>query len=270
VPYNLTIIGEDPDEGDVLSFEDDSEFIDIDPVTGEIYFIPGKSEAGEYTITITIRDSRGGETEKSFEFIVETGAKERDALGLGWILSLLALIVVGTLLLLFLLMRRRKKEEVYPPLMYQPQYAPVTIHTQQQQINERQYSVHNTPSEIDRRIVSTERDRTYQTEVSPYITSEEGDYHSSLDSTPPPWDPEENYGDEETDNYEEDDVDDHQKEEIDLVNDFRSAHTQHRPDDGRKYLDDLDSDERMENDYDDEDVPAFQPDWGRVKRRRGR
>ena len=49
------VVASDPD-GDSLSYSDDTELFDIDPVTGLISFIPAVEDTGSYTIMITVSD----------------------------------------------------------------------------------------------------------------------------------------------------------------------------------------------------------------------
>jgi hypothetical protein len=47
------------DDGDVLSFSDDCPLFDIDPATGIVDFTPAREDAGNYRVTITVKDRDG-------------------------------------------------------------------------------------------------------------------------------------------------------------------------------------------------------------------
>ncbi len=59
VVFDVTFTAEDPD-GDELTYSDDSDLFDIDPVTGKVVFTPGQLDVDLVEFTITASDGRGG------------------------------------------------------------------------------------------------------------------------------------------------------------------------------------------------------------------
>ncbi|KPK20773.1 MAG: hypothetical protein AMK69_23300, partial [Nitrospira bacterium SG8_3] len=58
------------DDSDQLTFSDDSELVDIDPVTGEIAFVPTNDDVGDHIVNITVSDGKGGFDNASFNLSV--------------------------------------------------------------------------------------------------------------------------------------------------------------------------------------------------------
>jgi PKD repeat protein len=59
--FTYTVTADDVDEGDVLTFSDNSELFDIDSDSGQISFTPTNDQVGIYTIIITVTDSVGAQ-----------------------------------------------------------------------------------------------------------------------------------------------------------------------------------------------------------------
>jgi hypothetical protein len=58
-PFYFDVDASDPDN-DTLIFSDNASFFDIDPFTGVINFTPNVTLIGNYTVNITVNDSKGG------------------------------------------------------------------------------------------------------------------------------------------------------------------------------------------------------------------
>ncbi|MEM2976817.1 MAG: Ig-like domain-containing protein [Thermoplasmata archaeon] len=60
-PFIYTVAATDPDleDGDVLTFSDNSPLFKIGPLNGTISFVPDRRSVGVHNITITVRDSEG-------------------------------------------------------------------------------------------------------------------------------------------------------------------------------------------------------------------
>ena len=71
VPFAVQIAASDPDSGDVLRFEDDSEWFDIS-ASGWIRFTPEVDALGAHLVTITVSDGRDS-TVVAFELTMEPG-----------------------------------------------------------------------------------------------------------------------------------------------------------------------------------------------------
>ncbi|MCK4971328.1 MAG: hypothetical protein KAS77_12390, partial [Thermoplasmata archaeon] len=67
--YTLVLTGED-EEGDDLTWSDDTDLFDISPTDGTITFLPGQSEVGEWWVNITVEDSGGLTDEVLIRFAV--------------------------------------------------------------------------------------------------------------------------------------------------------------------------------------------------------
>lgn len=68
--FTIFIEANDVDMGDTLTFTDDSDLFTIDPVSGEISFIPYSGTAGTYTITIIVTDTNSGPVSTSFKLTI--------------------------------------------------------------------------------------------------------------------------------------------------------------------------------------------------------
>ncbi len=68
--FLLTLTGED-EEGDDLTWSDDSDLFDIIPTDGTISFLPTQSEVGEWWVNITVEDSGGLTDGVLIRFVVQ-------------------------------------------------------------------------------------------------------------------------------------------------------------------------------------------------------
>ena len=70
--FELNISFHDPDilYGDTVSFEDDTTLFDIDPETGHIALTPTQADVGKHTVTLVVRDSRGGRDDVTFDITI--------------------------------------------------------------------------------------------------------------------------------------------------------------------------------------------------------
>jgi uncharacterized protein (TIGR03790 family) len=64
--FSYTVTASDMDADDTLTFSDDTDLFDIDPVTGEISFTPTNDHVGEHSITISVLD---GDGESDFQIV---------------------------------------------------------------------------------------------------------------------------------------------------------------------------------------------------------
>ena len=58
-------------DGDALSFSDDAAPFDIDPVTGNISFVPSNADVGLWGFNVTVADGRGGSRTAKFLIVIE-------------------------------------------------------------------------------------------------------------------------------------------------------------------------------------------------------
>jgi hypothetical protein len=78
------------------------------------------NEAGEYEVTLTVRDSAGNEGSDAMTVTV-TSPGEQQGADYWWIIVIIVIIIVVVILILFLLMRRKKAAaETPPPTPYTP------------------------------------------------------------------------------------------------------------------------------------------------------
>lgn len=104
--FTYTIVVDDVDGDDELTFSDDTELFDINPSTGEISFSPTAEDAGTHTVTITITDSQGEEDRITLTFDI---ADEKEEEGTPFLMLLLVLIIIIVLLILLLMLKAKKK-----------------------------------------------------------------------------------------------------------------------------------------------------------------
>jgi len=69
--FTLAATATDP-ENNTLTFSDDTELFDISSETGIISFVPTTEDIGEYEITISVIDGKGGQDSEAFRVTVET------------------------------------------------------------------------------------------------------------------------------------------------------------------------------------------------------
>ncbi|UCF08423.1 MAG: winged helix-turn-helix transcriptional regulator, partial [Thermoplasmata archaeon] len=66
-PFSMTVSATDDDE---LTYSDDSSLFDIDPVTGQVSFVPTNYDVGEHTVNITVSDGMGGMDSETVLFTI--------------------------------------------------------------------------------------------------------------------------------------------------------------------------------------------------------
>jgi PKD repeat protein len=67
----LFVKAHDPDENEVLTFSDDSDLVEIDPVFGVITFIPKNDDIGYHFVNITVTDTHGQEDTRLMALKIE-------------------------------------------------------------------------------------------------------------------------------------------------------------------------------------------------------
>ena len=110
--FIYTILVDDPDRDDDLTFSDDTDLFDINPNTGEIIFVPKGEDAGTHTVTITVTDSQGDEDHITLTFTI---AEEKDE-GNSVMLALLLLIPLVVIVFLIVMIILRSKKKGGPPV----------------------------------------------------------------------------------------------------------------------------------------------------------
>ncbi len=60
----------DDEDGDSLSWSDDSDLFDINPTSGVISFTPAQADVGAHSVTVTVSDGNGGSDSVSFALVV--------------------------------------------------------------------------------------------------------------------------------------------------------------------------------------------------------
>jgi hypothetical protein len=118
--FEFQVCATDPDNGDVLSYklENGPLGMTIDPTTGLIVWTP--DTAGPYTVTVRVRDSRGGETSKTFTVTVDEKKKVAQSTN-SWLLpALICVIVAAVAIVAAVIMVRRRR----PPVMATEPDAP--------------------------------------------------------------------------------------------------------------------------------------------------
>jgi hypothetical protein len=108
--FVYTVNAEDLDVDDTLTFSDNSNLFDIDPVTGEISFKPSSDDAGDHKITISVSD--GNATISQDITLVINDDTPDITMQYALILSIIILIIIVIILLhLKSKLRSEKREE---------------------------------------------------------------------------------------------------------------------------------------------------------------
>ncbi|NIP36948.1 MAG: tandem-95 repeat protein, partial [Thermoplasmata archaeon] len=58
------------EDGDALTWSDDSDLFDIDPATGSISFVPSQDDVGAHSVTVTVSDGAGAQASVTFGLVV--------------------------------------------------------------------------------------------------------------------------------------------------------------------------------------------------------
>ncbi|UCG68749.1 MAG: PKD domain-containing protein [Thermoplasmata archaeon] len=112
----FTAIGNDIDDI-MLTYSDDSELFEINPVTGEVTFTPNQEDVGMHFINITVFDDSGASDTQMMKLEIESIPEEEPEQEIDWIsLILLILMIILILLLLIHILMHRKSEEDEKPL----------------------------------------------------------------------------------------------------------------------------------------------------------
>jgi preprotein translocase subunit YajC len=105
--FKLSILANDVDDGDILTFDDNTDLFKINPNTGEIKFKPKDSQIGTHRVTITLTD--GNET-VSKTIILEIKSKPDEMLATYYIL-LCPIGLILVILVFFIQERQKHKKE---------------------------------------------------------------------------------------------------------------------------------------------------------------
>jgi hypothetical protein len=111
--FTYTIVVDDADADDHLTFSDDSDLFDIHPTTGEILFSPTSRDAGTHTATITVTDSEGEEDHINLTFDITDEKGEQGNLVLLMLLLIIPIIVIVLFIVLIILKGKKKGD---PPV----------------------------------------------------------------------------------------------------------------------------------------------------------
>jgi hypothetical protein len=101
----------DSDSDDSLSFSDDSDMLEIDPDTGEIYFTPKESHFGTHEVTITVTDVEGASDSITVTFEILGKKKDDDTNMISFVLILVIVIIIIIILILFLTRKKKPPED---------------------------------------------------------------------------------------------------------------------------------------------------------------
>jgi hypothetical protein len=112
--FTYTIIVDDVDADDEVTFSDDTDLFDINPTTGEIAFAPTSEDAGTHTVTITVTDSEGKEDHITLTFSIadEKEEEDRDTT----MMTILLVIPIVVVVILLVLLLSKKKKQGGPPV----------------------------------------------------------------------------------------------------------------------------------------------------------